>query len=66
MEMHFFATEAVGEKNQIWNLMELINKWLVKNPDIEIKNILQTMTAHLDSVYILISIWYERKVPTAS
>ena len=59
MKVHFFATAAVGEKTQIWNLLELLNSWLEKHENIEVKNILQSMTQSADTVYIFISIWYE-------
>jgi hypothetical protein len=58
-KVHFFATQAVGEKTQIWNLLELVNTWLEKRPNIKITNIHQNMTSYTDSVYIFISIWYE-------
>jgi hypothetical protein len=61
MKVHFFATAAVGEKTQIWNLLELLNSWLEKHDDCEIKHIQQNMTAYMDSVYIIISVWYEEK-----
>ena len=59
MKVHFFATVAVGEKTQIWNLLELLNDWLEKHNQIEIKHIQQSMTSTADSVYIFISLWYE-------
>ncbi len=58
-KVHFFATQAVGEKTQIWNLLELLNTWLEKHPNIKITNILQSMTSYTDSIYVFISIWYE-------
>lgn len=66
MKVHFFATAAVGEKTQIWNLLELINQWMEKHPDAEIKHIQQNMTAYMDSVYIFISVWYEEKNSNSS
>lgn len=64
MKVHFFATSAVGEKTQIWNLLELINQWCEKHADVEIKNIQQSMTSSGDTVYIFISIWYDQKPNT--
>ncbi len=63
MKVHFFATAAVGEKTQIWNLLELLNSWLAKHDNVEVKYIQQNMTAYMDSVYIFISVWYEEKSP---
>ncbi len=61
MKVHFFATAAVGEKTQIWNLLELLNQWFEKHSDIEIKHIQQSMTQSGDTVYIFISVWYDDK-----
>ena len=59
MKVHFFATSAVGEKTQIWNLLELLNQWLEKHNKADIKHIQQCMTQHGDTVYIFISLWYD-------
>ena len=59
MKVHFFATAAVGEKTQIWNLLELLNTWMEKHEKIEIKHVQQSMTGSGDVVYIFISVWYE-------
>ena len=59
MKVHFFATAAVGEKTQVWNLLELLNGWLEKHENIDVKFIQQSMTGSGDTVYIFISVWYE-------
>lgn len=63
MKVQFFPQDIKADRTQIWVAQEHINQWLQKNSNIQIQSILQntTMTTTGETVYIVISIWYEEE-----
>jgi hypothetical protein len=61
VKVQFFPQDIKADRTQIWVAQEHINQWMQKNSTIQIQTILQntTMTTTGETIYLVISIWYE-------